>query len=437
MRPRARAWSLCPGLSCLGLSCPPSRPNPGWPTPIHQMATSRHRCVLEDFTRCSDSLLWKLMMSFYDRKGVESWSQGIVPHFITCNAFIGRAYAKVLLGFLHDCASSNACLPLTVSESLYIVELGAGSGKFSFFILKAVKELAELLNFPAEKIVYVMTDFTWNNLKFWNDHECFRHQFDCGQLDVAIFDAVRDESMKLYHSNVTISRNSLKNPICIVANYLFDTLCHDIFQIEAGKLKEGLISVGSRSERELDALDPEIIKRFDNHFKYRVIEDDYYSESEVEDAHHLQRVLQWYRDFFGASPDGASILFPIGALRALRRLTSFSGGRALVLSGDKGNNNHEQFRGLADPHVAVHGSFSVMVNYHAIGLYCTSRSGFVLHDPQEEASLKVSALVFTGREEAHSSKRHGLSAWIGSEVERLSAVVPLVLLWARGSCLAV
>jgi len=92
-----------------------------------------------------------------------------------------------------------------------------------------------------------------------------------------------------------------------------------------------------------------------------------------------------------------------------------------VLSGDKGNNNHEQFRGLADPHVAVHGSFSVMVNYHAIGLYCTSRSGFVLHDPQEEASLKVSALVFTGREEAHSSKRHGLSAWIGSEVERLSA----------------
>ena len=49
------------------------------------------RCVLEDFKRCSDSLLWKLMMSFYDRRGVESWSRGIVPHFITCNAFIGSA----------------------------------------------------------------------------------------------------------------------------------------------------------------------------------------------------------------------------------------------------------------------------------------------------------------------------------------------------------
>jgi len=191
-------------------------------------------------------------------------------------------------------------------------------------------------------------------------------------------------------------------------------------------LKEGLISVGSRSECEIDPLDPEIIQRFDNHFKYRVIDDNYYASSEPEDARHLQQVLRWYRDFFGASPHGASILFPIGALRALRRLTSFSGGRALVLSGDKGNNNHEQFRGLVDPHVAVHGSFSVMVNYHAIGLYCTSRSGFVLHDPQEEASLKVSALVFTGKDEGRQGSIRMLlpekgKTWIGSEVERLAA----------------
>lgn len=37
------------------------------------------------------------MMSFYERKGPESWSQGIVPHFITCNNFIGKSYVKVYL----------------------------------------------------------------------------------------------------------------------------------------------------------------------------------------------------------------------------------------------------------------------------------------------------------------------------------------------------
>jgi len=349
------------------------------------------------------------------------------------------AYAKVLLGFLHDCTCANSKIPLNKTEPLYIIELGAGSGKFSFFILQAIKELPEVFEFPAEKVVYVMTDFTWNNLKFWNDHESFRPYLDCGQLDIAIFDAVHDETIRLHHSNVVIGRSTLKNPICVIANYLFDTLCHDIFQIEAGQLKEGLISVGSRNLFETDALDPEIIKRFDNHFTYRVINENYYAESEPEDSCHLRRILRWYRDFFGDASDEASILLPIGALRALRRLTSFSCGRALVLSGDKGNNNHEQFRGLNDPHVAVHGSFSVMVNYHAIGLYCTSRSGFVLHDPQEEASLKVSVLVFTNQEDAvlatfqpstmgHQSSpfydlgRVQIHNWVGSDVERLSAV---------------
>lgn len=40
-----------------------------------EAAVPKSRCVLEDFTPCSKSHLWKLMMSFYDRKGVESWSQ--------------------------------------------------------------------------------------------------------------------------------------------------------------------------------------------------------------------------------------------------------------------------------------------------------------------------------------------------------------------------
>lgn len=36
------------------------------------------------------------------------------------------------------------------------------------------------------------------------------------------------------------------------------------------------------------------------------------------------------------------------------------------------------------------------VNYHAIGMYFVSRGGFALHNPQEEASLKVSAFVLSG-----------------------------------------
>eukprot|EP00611_Tribonema_gayanum_P006156 TRINITY_DN15453_c0_g1_i2.p1 TRINITY_DN15453_c0_g1~~TRINITY_DN15453_c0_g1_i2.p1 ORF type:complete len:728 (-),score=271.29 TRINITY_DN15453_c0_g1_i2:407-2533(-) len=374
------------------------------------------RCVLEDFTQCSQSHLWKLMMSFYDRKGVESWSQGIVPHFITCNSFIGRSYAHVLCGFLRDCMTAKSTMPLDQTQPLYIIELGAGSGKFSFFMLKALLQMKDMCDFPLEKIVFVMTDFTESNFKFWADHPALKPFVQSGQLDMAIFDAVNDTSITLSCSGVTLSPGSCVNPVCIVANYLFDTLCHDIFQVDGRQLKEGLISVGSKRPAEADPLDPEIIKRFDNKFCYRDISEDYYKGEEV-DAVTFRRILHWYVDHFSPSPAGASILFPIGALRALRRLLSFSGNRAIVISGDKGNNNPDQFRGLADPHIAVHGSFSVMVNYHAIGAYFTARGGFALHNPQEEASLKVSAFVATGDVHAAGGVTADDGQWTGGAFE--------------------
>ena len=90
-------------------------------------------------------------------------SHGIVPHFITCNAFIGRAYAKVLAGFLRDSVQPGAVTPLDPAQPLYVVELGAGSGKFGFFMLRALVELRATCPFPLDKVVYVMTDFTKQN----------------------------------------------------------------------------------------------------------------------------------------------------------------------------------------------------------------------------------------------------------------------------------
>ena len=110
-----------------------------WRLQDEDEAPGPDRCELEGFTPCSKSHLWKLMMSFYERKGPESWSQGIVPHFITCNAFIGRQYAKVLHGFIKDCMRPNSKIGLDVNEPLYIIELGTGSGKFSFYMLKALE----------------------------------------------------------------------------------------------------------------------------------------------------------------------------------------------------------------------------------------------------------------------------------------------------------
>lgn len=71
-----------------------------------------------------------------------------------------------------------------------------------------------------------------------------------GALEFAIFDAVNDDVIRLHNSGKVLSfDNPTDNPICVVANYLFDTLCHDIFQVDKSVLKEGLISVGSSREK--------------------------------------------------------------------------------------------------------------------------------------------------------------------------------------------
>lgn len=50
-----------------------------------------------------------------------------------------KKHVQVLQGFLRDCA--NGRLALDPSEPLYIIELGTGSGKFSFYMLKALEEV--------------------------------------------------------------------------------------------------------------------------------------------------------------------------------------------------------------------------------------------------------------------------------------------------------
>ena len=67
-----------------------------------ETAETTHPHLLQGPTRFSQSLLWDLMRSFYERNGVDAWSKGIVPFFITCNAYIARCYARVVHGYLAD-----------------------------------------------------------------------------------------------------------------------------------------------------------------------------------------------------------------------------------------------------------------------------------------------------------------------------------------------
>src|SRR5260370_7832056 len=92
--------------------------------------------VLEQNQRLSQSLLWKLQRNFYEQQGIHAWSRGqnSVPHYITCNPFIARAYSKVVFAFLRDC--QNPATPLSDgNHPFYILDLPSRSCRFPYLFL--------------------------------------------------------------------------------------------------------------------------------------------------------------------------------------------------------------------------------------------------------------------------------------------------------------
>src|SRR5262249_52809931 len=89
--------------------------------------------ILEREQRLSRSCLWTLQRGFFERHGPEAWSEGIVPHHVTSNPWIGRAYARVVLGWMRDWARAAGAAPAPIDprEPVYLVELGSGSGRFA------------------------------------------------------------------------------------------------------------------------------------------------------------------------------------------------------------------------------------------------------------------------------------------------------------------
>ena len=356
--------------------------------------------MYEPPTRLRDSALWALQTSFYDTPGV--WREGVVPSFATSNAFIARAYARVLLGAMIDLTASTLPDP---ASPLYILELGAGSGKLGFLILTELLAMRD--EWPPSTLpcpfVYVMTDASARSLEFWRAHERLAPFFANGMLDCGLFDAERDTSVKLAGSGVTLARGTggvsvRRNPLLVIANYVFDSLRQDALRFNDGVLEEGRVALYLAPDPEplngappppaivdgAPAVDPALIRRLRCVWSFAPLapEDGY-----------RDRFLSAASRYYGVLPPtstGATVLMPVGGITAVANLAALSGGQLLLIAGDKAFTTPDEMAGCVDPHVALHGSFSFMANFHALRMYTLARGGFALSTPAREG-FKVGA----------------------------------------------
>lgn len=338
--------------------------------------------LIEDYRRLSDSQLWHLQRCFFSEQGVDAWRNNVVPHYVTSNTFIARAYAKLVFGYVRDLAR-NIHTSLDNRQPLYVMEMGAGSGRFSYHFLKNFFTLWKNSTLNHISIKYVMSDFCEENIMFWQRHSFLQPYIEQGLLDFAVVDVREMKNITLQYSGEVISEALLKNPLIVIANYIFDSIEQDAFYFSKGTLYESLVSLYDTGSNN-DLKDETILQRVHTKWLNVPAITDYYPEPE------LNQILAYYQQHLVDS----HVLLPVQAIRYIKHLRHISNNRLLLISGDKGFSNKDDLLFCPTPCLVSHGSISLPVNYHAIGHYITQAGGVLMMTPHRHQNLHICAVIF-------------------------------------------
>jgi hypothetical protein len=333
--------------------------------------------VVEAGKRLSESMLWRLQRDLYDARGIQPWSRGDVPQSITTSPYIARTYAQIVLGYVRDIQKD-----IRRSEPMYIVELGAGSGRFGY---RFVKQLAHLLENRDIRFTYVMTDVSPSLIEFWQTHRSLRPFVDAGQLDFAYFDAIKLDDIELINSKSALRHGNVANPIVVIGNYFVDSIPHDCFSVRDHQLFENLVRVVS-DQPALTLAAGQTLSDLTVTFDAQRAPTEYYPDSE------LNQVLDNYRQHL----DDAMFLVPVAGIKCMRHFQTLSDNRALFLLADIGSARESDIREYTSGGISGDSNFWLSVNFHAIGEYVLRLGGAMLHPPQRHANLNISAFMLGG-----------------------------------------
>ncbi len=322
--------------------------------------TSDRKLIVEQNKRFSQSALWRLQRDYFDKEGINAWINQ-VPFYITSNPFIANCYARIVLAFMRDWIAKHAD---AVHHPFYIMELGTGSGRFSYYFVKTLCELFDSMGIQPIQFCYIMSDFTKHNIQYYETHPALKPYLEKGLIDFAIFDMETEKPITLIKKQIRLSPDELVNPLTVFANYIFDTVSHDSFAVHQQKLYELTLSL-STDEKNLDHGKPIDMEKISVDYNVHEIRNAYYGDP------HLDAILDEYKK----SLSETSFLIPIGSIHALNFLKKLANNKLFLISTDKGYSTLDALDHLGHPSISFHGSFSMMVNFHAIAAYFKNCGG--------------------------------------------------------------
>ncbi len=309
---------------------------------------------LESPCALSQSLVWKLQRAYFQGAGMVAWQSGRVPSYVTNHPRMAASYAQVVLAHLRVLRPSEP-------RRLYLIELGAGTGRFAYHLLC---ELAPVLEREGlGPFTYVYTDFFAQNAASVAQHPYMARFIEQGLIDFATFDAERPAPLELQQSGLRLEPGDDLPPLMLIANYVFDGLACDAYVVEAGRATPLLFSLHS-TQYEPDLADPEILSRMATAFQRAERGEWLYGDG-------LDQVLTRHASAFTST----HLLFPFHAMRCLDFFRRLGGGRLLALVADKGETTRAALEGQTLPVFVGHGSISVAVDLLALSVFAEDSGG--------------------------------------------------------------
>jgi len=312
------------------------------------------------------------MQEYYNNIGPEAWQDELVPLQISSNKSLAADYASIIVAQILDYYASNKG-PIANEQPFYIIEIGAGHGKFGFYVLKHLQEQMHNYQLPFSLIKFIMTDIAYKNLESWTQHSALQPWVSSGNLDFALFNAMSDAQIKLWHSGDIIQTGTLEKPVFMVCNYLFDSLAHDAFQVRDHKLYEAQIKIDS------DADWANYFAKAKFSYQYTPISSEYYTDP------NLNKILATYCQ----NLETGTFMIPVGGIDCIKAVAKFTQQHLILLLADKGQASIDLFDGLEDPDISVHGSVSLMVNFDALQQYFVNSAGSALLMPNQSVDFQV------------------------------------------------
>jgi hypothetical protein len=172
--------------------------------------------ILEQDVPLSRSLIWRAQRDFYATRALKAWTEDQVPSYITNNPFIADIYAELIAAFLDDCGSLKPAPP-SRETPVRILELGAGTGKFAYLLLRRLTGLLKMRDLPLDSFQYVMTECSESVLEDWHKNPYLAEFVSQGMLHFGTFSAGLDRDQQ---PNAWIV-NKARGTLIVIANYVF------------------------------------------------------------------------------------------------------------------------------------------------------------------------------------------------------------------------